>query len=200
MNSHHLLVVFNKPFRLGTSSGSTYKVAANCSDIDRRNVVAIEPRFIKIYPHSFDLVINATTRLAALVDKNNRPYIINENDVDVIKEVETDTVIWTSPKAQLIIVEFDKASRCNPLLARLPKSGPIVLYLDKNNCIPRSWIGKIDLANFPLLVMLHGGITFSEKDAKWLEFDFIGNVCPVEKFYVREVREKNGGKVLWRKP
>jgi hypothetical protein len=197
-NKHHLLIVFNKLIRLGHSKASGYNISANGSDIESGCIAGSGTRFIKLLPHSVDLVVDKTLNKAFLADKN-RKYVINQDDVDTIKEVETDRIIWMSPKARQMIIELDPAARTKPKLIPITNGGPMVLFLDKKNCIPRSWTDGLDLKNFPLFVKMHAGIMFKEKDAKWLELEFIGDICPIEKFYVCQVYEKNGGKVLWRK-
>lgn len=198
-NPNHLLIVFNKPIKLGASSAAGYNISANGSDVGG-SIAGSGPRFIKIVPHSFDLVHITAFNVWVLRSPKNKNCVINQDDVDMIQEVETGIIIWTSPKANQIIIELDPASRPKPKLALLPNGGPTVFYLDKRNCILRSWTDGLDLKNFPLFIKLRAGILFSEKDADWLEFEFIGDVCPIEKFYVCQVYEKNGGKILWRKP
>jgi hypothetical protein len=192
--------VFNKPIKIGALLGAGYHISASGSDIERSSITAHGPRFIKLVANSFDVVHIIMFNLWVLRNQKGRDCVINHDDVDMIREVETHRIIWTSPKAMQIIIEFDPVSRVKPKLALLPYGGPIVVYLDKRNCILRSWTDGLDLKNFPLFIKLHPGIMFKEKGADWLEFEFLGDICLVEKFYVRRVYDKNGGQVLWQKP
>ncbi len=197
-NRNHLLIIFNKPIKLGASPVPGYHISAAGSDISRGIIAGHGARFIKLTANSVDLVTIPILGETVLRDKKNKDCVIDKNDVVMIKELETNRIIWTGPTANQIVVELDPASRVNPVLGRTTSGSPII-YIDRNNCIPKSWTVGLDLKNFPFFVKLHEGIVFSEKDANRLEFEFLDDVCPIEKFYVCQVYEKNGGKVLWRK-
>lgn len=198
-NTHQLLIVFNKPIRLGPSVARGRNVSAYGTDIDPGCIIGSGARFIKLAPHSVDLVIDTKSGAVFFVDGNKRKCLIDQDDVDMIKEVENNRIIWTSPKAAQIVIELDPAARTKPQLTRLPNGGPAILYFDKQNCIPQSRTDGLDLKNFPGFVKLHVGVMFRELDAKRLEFEFLGDVFPLEKFYVLQVYNKNGGRILWKK-
>jgi hypothetical protein len=190
VNPNHIIIEFNKLISMGRAPRKGLHISAAGNDIETKHIESSGGMFIRLQPKVCEAVVKTIN--GAFMVINHKQYIIDVNDVVLIKEEETGLMLWDNTVIKSIIIELTARRRLGPQIVK--KAIGEDLMIDIFSFINASWVESWSI----LFIKLKRNVSVKIA-GDWLEIICGKEKSAIETLHVLAVYEK-GGIVIWRNP